>query len=208
MVGQRGRPPRGVREAILSAVVNLIREQGLSGVTTAAVAARAGASEASIHYHFGGKQQLLEESIRTALAPLRDLDPDGSSARGSARQSLAEVAARLERVYDELIPILVAVQSDTELRTSLAPKLALQDFGPHRAIALVARQFEAGPRGGKAAVSDDAEALGLLLVGGCFLRAWQRQVSTHRAATLPELSRALAVLMPENGGGNDDAPVG
>lgn len=188
-----------MRAAILAAVPELIREGGLASVTTSAVAERAGASEASIHYHFGGKEQLVEEAILSALGSLRDragavAGAVAASGRRSA-ESLQELARALEAFYDELIPLLVAVQSDPQLRRELGPKLAGHDLGPHRAVSLVAGWVTAGPTDAPGD-GDDAQATALLLVGACFLRAWQRQMSTHRVRALPSLSRAVAALLP------------
>jgi AcrR family transcriptional regulator len=192
---RRGRPSRGVREAILAAVRDLIREQGLAAVTTGAVAERAGAAEGSIHYHFGGKEQLLVEAIKSVLASLNAGTP-GAPAPGRSQSggSLLQIVSALESAYDELIPILVAIQSDPDLRRAIAPQLGLDDLGPHRAVALVARHVAAARASGEALVTGDDDALALLLVGGCFLRAWEHQASTHRPRALPGLARAVAVL--------------
>jgi AcrR family transcriptional regulator len=56
-----GRRVRGLatREQILSAAREVIRESGYAGTTTRVVADRAGVRLSLVHYHFGGKQQLL-----------------------------------------------------------------------------------------------------------------------------------------------------
>ncbi len=96
---RRGRPSRGVREAILTAVRDLIREEGLAAVTTGAVAERAGAAEASIHYHFGGKEQLLIEAIKNVLESLNARTPGGSApGRSQSGESLLELVSGLEKV--------------------------------------------------------------------------------------------------------------
>lgn len=183
-----------MRQAILAAVPELIRERGLASVTTSAVAERARASEASIHYHFGGKEQLVEEAILGALGSLQSRAREVGAAAQRPAESLHELAGALESFYDELIPLLVAVQSDPQLRRALGPKLARNDLGPHRAVALVARGVKAA-KSDRPGEGDDADAAALLLVGACFLRAWQRQMSTHRVRALPSLSRAVGVLL-------------
>lgn len=183
-----------MRQAILAAVPELIRERGLASVTTSAVAERARASEASIHYHFGGKEQLVEEAILGALGSLQSRAREVGAAAQRPAESLHELAGALESFYDELIPLLVAVQSDPQLRRALGPKLARTDLGPHRAVALVARGVKAA-KSDRPGEGDDADAAALLLVGACFLRAWQRQMSTHRVRALPSLSRAVGVLL-------------
>lgn len=189
----RGRPSRGVRSAILAAVRTLIREQGMSSVTMTAVADLAGASEGSIHYHFGSKERLLEEAVLGALEPLAALrEAEGGHLSAG---SLSALAAALERAYGELIPMLVAVQSDPKLRDEIAPKLRAHDLGPHRAVSLVAGRIRASLADRPDRTVDDVEAAALLLVGACFLRAWERQMSTHRRRALPNLARAVEILV-------------
>ena len=72
---RRGRPSAGVREAILAATLDLAAEQGLTRLTTKEVARRAGASEASVFYHFGDKVGLLQAAMVAGLEPLMELDP-------------------------------------------------------------------------------------------------------------------------------------
>ncbi len=184
-----------MRDAVLAATRALIREEGLAGATSTAIAERAGASEASIHYHFGGKEALVEAAILEALEPLRgQKGPRSRSDDTSPGESLFELASALERSYEELVPLLAAVQSDPQLRHALAPRLSAHDLGPHRAVARVTRYLAQHPdRRSDAGV--DPEAAALLVVGACFLRAWQRQTSTHRAHRLPGLARAIAVLL-------------
>lgn len=193
---KRGRPSRGVRAAVLTATRDLIRERGLTGATTSAIAERAGASEASIHYHFGGKGALLEAALVESLQPVRD--HQGAS-QGCVPAEVLELTKSLERSYDDLIPVLAAVQSDPLLRATVGPRLLAADLGPHRAVARLAAALTgdgaAGPEGAR-----DPEAIALLLVGTAFIRAWQRQMSSGASHSLPSLSRAVAVLLQSGGG--------
>jgi AcrR family transcriptional regulator len=191
----RGRPSEGVRDAILAAAGELLRDSGAAGATTAAIAERARASEASIHYHFGGKEALLEAAVLGAVERLRDRSRQISASPDEPlSESLLDIATALEPFYDELVPLLVAVHSDPQLRRALAPRLASQDLGPHRAVSLIARHITDHRRAHGLEGRGDIEAAALLLVGACFLRAWQRQINTQRSRRLPSLARAVAVL--------------
>ena len=57
------------RSRLLDAARELLTERGFSGVTTRAIADRAGVNNALVHYHFGSKTALLTEA---ALAELSD----------------------------------------------------------------------------------------------------------------------------------------
>lgn len=189
---RRGRPSRGVRAAVLAATRDLIREEGLTGATTSAIAERAGASEASIHYHFGGKAALLEAAVVEALQPVRE---HRRASQSSVPQEVLELARSLERSYDDLVPVLAAVQSDPVLRETVGPRLLADDLGPHRAVTRVAAALSEGDTRGGEEGDTDAEAAALLLVGAAFIRAWQRQMSPGVSRTLPSLTRAVTVLL-------------
>lgn len=56
----------------MAAAVELIAEQGWAGVTTRAVAERAGVNHSLVHYHFGSVDGLLFQAATTALAEAGD----------------------------------------------------------------------------------------------------------------------------------------
>jgi TetR/AcrR family transcriptional regulator, regulator of biofilm formation and stress response len=61
--------PRGsTRERILSATVELMAEEGWGGVTTRAIAERAGVNQALVHYHYRSVSGLLREAAYAAMA--------------------------------------------------------------------------------------------------------------------------------------------
>ena len=54
-----GRPASGARERVLEAGLEVLKQEGYAGLTTAKVAARSGQNKALISYHFGSKQGLV-----------------------------------------------------------------------------------------------------------------------------------------------------
>lgn len=61
------------REALINAAGELAAEMGFPNVSTRAVAERAGENIGSIHYHFGGKEQLFEAVVRQVITRGRSL---------------------------------------------------------------------------------------------------------------------------------------
>lgn len=62
-------PRRGTnRDRLLRAAIELIGEAGWGGVTTRAVAERAGVNQALVHYHFRSVPGLLREAAHAAMA--------------------------------------------------------------------------------------------------------------------------------------------
>lgn len=194
---RRGRPPAGAREAILTAAWDLISEAGLGTLTTREVAKRAGVSEASVFYHFGDKAGLLQQVVLTGLAPLKAPRPDTTGGPGdtSLAGTLGRLATALEAFFDHAMPVLAAVQSDASLRHSFAERLVAGDLGPHRGVQLLSQQLTMLSDAGLADSGVDPEAASLLLIGACFLRSWERQMTgAERAPTLPGLPGLVHTL--------------
>lgn len=70
----QGRPlasaPGASRDALLDAAASLFGEKGVAATTTAEIATRAGVTAAMVHYHFKGRDALLDTLVRERLGPL------------------------------------------------------------------------------------------------------------------------------------------
>jgi len=58
------------KQKILDAAERLIAEQGYGSTSLRHIIAKAGVNLASIHYHFGSKEELLDELIAAKVAPI------------------------------------------------------------------------------------------------------------------------------------------
>jgi AcrR family transcriptional regulator len=190
---RRGRPPAGGREAILDATLALLRERGVARLTTREVAQRAGVSEASVYYHYGDKPGLLSAVFAAGLAPLRTLNDRGLG-EGTSREVMGRLAQAIERFLDLVLPVLMAAQSDAELRTALAAYMKDEDLGPHRGVQALGRFIADQQRAGRMRDDVDPAAAAVLLVGACFLRASQRQIMGKGTRSLPSLDEAVGAL--------------
>src|SRR5580700_2342233 len=193
----RGRPATGVREAILSSALEILSGDGLDQLTTRAVAKRAHTSEASVFYHFGDKVGLLQAAVLAGLGPLKALDP--AALTGALEQSPAEtlgvITAALERFFDHAMPVIATIQADASLRRAFAERLVEGDLGPHRGVQLLADYLRAMVTRGVIRADLDCEAVAMLVVGACFLAAWQRAMSGAEGdGKLPGLSRVVDAL--------------
>lgn len=197
----RGRPSTGVREAILSAALEILSGDGLDQLTTRAVAKRAHTSEASVFYHFGDKVGLLQEAVLAGLGPLKAVDTGALS--GAVEHPLADtlavVTAALESFFDHAMPVIATIQADASLRKTFAERLVQGDLGPHRGVQMLADYLRAMVARGAVRPDVDCEAVAMLVVGSCFLVAWQRAISgAVGEGKLPETRRivdTLAVLL-------------
>jgi AcrR family transcriptional regulator len=187
---RRGRPPSGGREAILTATLQLLREQGVARFTTREVAARAQVSEASIFYHYGDRAGLLQAVFAEGLRPLEALHDRGFDAPDPG-DVLDAVAHAIEHFLDQTLPVIMAAQADVELRDALAAYMIEHDLGPHRGVRAVAEFLTGEQRAGRVAGDVDVEAAALMLVSACFLRSSQRLITPH-GDVLPSLDRVVA----------------
>jgi AcrR family transcriptional regulator len=132
---RRGRPPSGGREEILRATLELIRERGMARLTTREVAERAGVSEGSVFYHFEDRFGLLRAVFEQSLEPLHIQALDSSA--GDLRATVTKVSEGIERFLTASLDVMMAAQSDAELRDSLHAFMLASDYGPHRGIASI-----------------------------------------------------------------------
>jgi AcrR family transcriptional regulator len=190
---RRGRPPAGGREAILDATLALMRERGVARLTTRAVAERAGVSEASVYYHYRDKPGLLQAVFALGLAPLRSLNERGLG-EGDAGDVMARLAGEIEKFLDLVLPVIMAAQSDTELRDALAVYMRAEDLGPHRGVEALARFIGAQQEAGRMRGGVDPSATATLLVGACFLRSSQRRIMGSGSRSLPSLDQIVSTL--------------
>lgn len=94
-------PARGQRELLLAAAERLMADRGIDAVSLRSVMAEAGTNVASVHYHFGTKDALVEALVRTRSEELgsrrepllRALEESGTpTARGLAEAFVRPVA--------------------------------------------------------------------------------------------------------------------
>jgi DNA-binding transcriptional regulator YbjK len=126
----RGTQPRGLRrrEALIRAGTELLAERGWSGLTSRAIAERAGAPPGLVHYHFGGLPALrrdvaaaaVAEAFEPALAVLTSHQTWGAGVAAVARAN-EEMTDERTRLTAELI---TASMQDEEVATLMRQALA------------------------------------------------------------------------------------
>ncbi len=191
---RRGRPSSGQPEAILTATLELLRERGIARLTTREVARRAGVSEASVFYHYTDRAGLLRAVFVEGLRPLQELT-EGGLRGGEHTRVLLGLSQGIERFLDQALPVMMAAQSDIELRDTMAAYLTDQGLGPGEGVRVVAAYLAAEQEAGRVDPTIDREAIGLLLVGASFLRSAQRQIMGHAASdNLPDTTTAVTMI--------------
>jgi len=106
--------PRTTRTAILDATVDLIREaRAPEQVTIRRVVDRAGANLNAVNYHFGAKESLVREAVRTIIGDYfaaRDMAP-GSTGPGL----LANLVRVCDFLFDEPVAATLALRSELDV---------------------------------------------------------------------------------------------
>jgi AcrR family transcriptional regulator len=187
-----------VREKILEAALDLIGAEGIARLTTKEVAARAGASEASIYYHFADKTALLEGVVFEAvLNPLREFAasfPERVAGK-PLRDALLAYGFALEGFWRRVLPILSAIQADVELRDFFRERIAELGFGPHRGVAVLEKYLRSRQEAGTVRADVDTSTAAMSFASACFLSAYQTHMLGAAARRkLPSLEAALAAL--------------
>lgn len=90
---------RRTRDAILTAAIELLREQGYERATMRAIAERAGVSVGNAYYYFRSKEELVQAFYaRTHVEHLAVALPRLATQRGLRDRLLATMSAKLETV--------------------------------------------------------------------------------------------------------------
>lgn len=108
------------RRAALDAVLDLIVERGINGVTTNAVAERAGISKATMYRRWRSKDALVADAIGS-LVDREIVIPDTGTLRGDVHELLAEAVALYSTPRaGALMPELVAgMARDSDLAVAM-----------------------------------------------------------------------------------------
>ena len=132
--------PAGTRQSIIDAVLRIIGEDGVAGVTNRRIAKEAGISLGSVTYHFETQHELLRESLlhfvaeeTQRLTELADQCQSDGIDRGEAATMVEQVAGGAE--FDDsrrIAPFELYVQAGRDERLRAA---AAECFGAYDRLA-------------------------------------------------------------------------
>lgn len=167
------RPPDRLyelRERILDAALLVMRERGIAGTRTSAIAAAAGCAEGSIYRYFSGKEELLREVVRRALPDLDDLlqGLPGRAGKATVQANLLEAMRLAAPLYRELALLVSGVLADAELRGGRRRLFGADRLGPRRGSDALALYLRKEQQGGRLRAGVDPDAVGRVLLDGCF----------------------------------------
>lgn len=174
-----------------------LQDKGYANTTTRDIVAASGANLASIGYHFGGKEALLNEAVAQGVVLwTRSVEAEAFAGEGVTTGERLELAlaAMVDR-FDELEPFLVsfveafppAVRSQ-ELRATMA---AAYEDSRRSGGEMLRRLLE---RDGETVSEREAEILASLMLALCdgFILQWL--LDRERAASSADVIGALRIL--------------
>jgi AcrR family transcriptional regulator len=171
-----GRPNR--RALIVATAERLLRERGLGGVTTRAIAEAVPCSEGAIYVHFEDRLDLimavLEESLPEMLVPLHGLKEKVGEA--TPAENLTVAVEGLVRFHQRVMVMLCSLVSEPELRERFRASLREGGRGPDRGIATLAGYIEEEKALGRIGSGVEARNAARALMAGSFFQVFTMEL--------------------------------
>ncbi|MDH5805917.1 MAG: TetR/AcrR family transcriptional regulator [Gemmatimonadota bacterium] len=96
----RRRDPKGTRERLVRAALELFTTQGYHASTTPQVARKAGVAEGTIYRHFASKEQLLNDIYCSSVKLFSDVVQEAPKT-GSCKDQMTKIAERWKEIASE-----------------------------------------------------------------------------------------------------------
>jgi AcrR family transcriptional regulator len=191
---------KNTRDRLIAAAETVLRERGLSHLSTREVARAAGVAEGALYHHFEDKNELILAVIAgngpRYLDSIRNLPL--SVGLHTVRENLEGLAWVTYDFHRHAIPITCALLADTALLERHRRILRANKVGPTNTYEALNGYLGAEQRMGRIAKKQDPIAVSTLLIGACFQLAfletyWAQKVS--RAEARKKTDGIVASLM-------------
>lgn len=167
---------------IVAAAERLLRDKGLAGVTTRAIAEAVPCSEGAIYVHFQDRLELvlavLQDALPDMLGPLHALE--ASVGKATPLKNLLAAANGLLRFQERVTPMLCALMMDQELLLRFRESLQREGKGPQRGIQTLARYIKQEQNLGRVDTRVDAHTAAAAIMAGCFFDIFTAQLFGSR----------------------------
>src|SRR6266511_1741126 len=112
---------RPMRERIVAAAIQVIRERGVTRATTKEIARAAKVSEGSIYNHFENKPALFGAAFGAVTSGIRGAMRElaASVGKGTVEGNLERLAGAAVRFYGELLPMTASALADHQVGACL-----------------------------------------------------------------------------------------
>jgi AcrR family transcriptional regulator len=119
-LGLRAAAKAGTRERILTAALHLLRERGLAGASTVAIARAADVAPATVRNHFPDRTELARATFQALLSELRVPTPAIFDGLATRSDRLARLAHELAALYERSEPWWRAYEREPALVSAWA----------------------------------------------------------------------------------------
>lgn len=177
------------REQLMDATERIIRNQGITAVTTKDIAREAGFAEATLYRHFQDKSDLLlavmnERITGQILLVMRELL--GRAGTSDVATILEDLARAEISYFARIMPLNLALASDPNLLARHNAQMRELGGGPEASLRNVMAYVEMEQRLGRIRKDVNPAAVATLLNGVCFNFARLRHVAGEGATVLSE----------------------
>jgi AcrR family transcriptional regulator len=163
-------PTSPLRERILTAAVQVLREYGTVAATTKQIARAAGVSEGSIYNNFANKSELIAAAMGQVSSGIRDavVALHQKAGENSVEDNLTEFAVASIAFFTDLLPITGQAMGDRALVTWLRSAVpGGPGQGPVRGVAALTGYLDTERGKGRLAASASPAYLAAALLGAC-----------------------------------------
>ena len=167
-----------------------MREHGVRGTTTRAVARRAGVAEGSIYNHFTNRSELIVSAFELATREIRAHAHalDQLVGAHTVTQNLTTLMEAVIEFFEEIFPIVGAILGDTQLRSWFTEGAVSgpegQDITPMTGAAELSKYLEAEHQEGRIPAQESWQVCAGMLIGTCLHYVYLKMLSPHGMAGL------------------------
>jgi AcrR family transcriptional regulator len=162
-----------MRERIVAAAIQVIRERGVTRATTKEIARAAKVSEGSLYNHFENKTALFGAAFGAVTSGIRDAmrELGASAGGGTVEGNLERLASAAIRFYGELLPMTGSALADHDVSAWLRRRMP-ERGGPIQGHAALVAYLEAERDAGRLDRGADPPFLAAALLGACLQHAF------------------------------------
>ncbi len=165
---------RPMRERIVAAAIQVIRERGVTRATTKEIARAAKVSEGSIYNHFENKTALFGAAFGAVTSGIRGAMRElaASVGKGTVEGNLERLAGAAVRFYGELLPMTASALADHQVSAWLRQRMPERGGGPVQGHAALIAYLEAERAAGRLGPAADPAFIAAALLGACLQHAF------------------------------------
>ena len=177
-----------MRNRILEAALDCMRETGVRGTTTRSIARRAGVAEGSIYNHFTNRSELIVDAFALATHDIRAHVAALQQRVGThtVEDNLVSLMEAVIEFFEEIFPIVGSILGDPQLRSWFTDGTVASPQGepltPLTGVVELGKYLEAEHDQGRLAGNRCWTTCASLLIGACLHYVYLQMLSPQGIA--------------------------